>query len=112
MTAPPVPAVPETITLRFTVEPATATIQIDGKPASTEQTVTKDGGDHQLTITAAGFADYSETITFDETQRIKVSLEKTRAKPTSRPTTRPKPTTTTTKPDRTNRIDSQSPYGN
>jgi len=103
--APPA-VTPETITLRFNVEPATAIIQIDGKAVTAEHTVPKDGAEHALTITAPGFDDYAETIKFDETQRIKVALEKQKANRPTRPT-RPKGPKGN---NRNDRIDSESPY--
>jgi serine/threonine protein kinase len=99
------PAAPQAspMTLRFAVEPASAVILVDGKRVKgTELVVAKDDAVHTLRITAPGHIAHSETIRFDETQRLVVHLK--RATGPTRNGDRRKPGTDT------ERIDSESPY--
>jgi hypothetical protein len=103
---PAAPAAPQ-ITLRFEIEPATATILLDDRPVKVRQlTVPKDDGVHRLKISAPGFLTHSDTVRFDESHKLVLQLQPQpkRAVPGS------------TRPDRggrdrTERIESQSPYG-
>jgi serine/threonine-protein kinase len=100
------PAAPAKITLRLAIEPAGATITLDDAPvAGLELVVPRDGKQHHLRITAAGYLPDDETVSFDESQRLVVQLKKAaapgRGKPhKDRPTERPE------------KIESQSPYDN
>ena len=97
----PPPAAPTTVTIKFAVEPKTATILLDGKPVTDAITVEKDSAEHQLEITAPGFNPHSETIHFDDNQRVAVTLAKQATKPTVR-----KPPTT----KHNTKIETDSPY--
>ena len=98
------PAEPATITLRFTIEPASAEVEIDGKRANADQVVLpKDGLTHKVHITAAGYVPHDEMVRFDENQRLTTELQKVGTKPT-KPQIHP---TTKNRPDK---IESQSPY--
>jgi serine/threonine-protein kinase len=85
---PPPPPVPATVTIKFAVEPKTATILLDGKPVTDAITVEKDTAEHQLEITAPGFTAHSETLHFDDNQRVAVTLAKQATKPVVRKTTK------------------------
>jgi serine/threonine-protein kinase len=99
-----VPAVQE-ITLRFGIEPTTASIELDGAPVAARQiTVRKDDGTHKLRISAPGFTTHEEEVRFDESQRLTVQLKRAAGRPTRPPTTGPRER----KPER---IESTSPYG-
>jgi serine/threonine-protein kinase len=101
---PPVPAASQ-ITLRFEVEPATATIQVDDHPVKGRQlTVPKDDVVHRLKISAPGFVTRNDVVRFDESHKLVIQLHPKRA------------ATGPTRPDRSgrnkpDRIESQSPYG-
>jgi len=100
-----------TITLRLAVAPTTAAIMLDGVPISgTEIAVPKDDSSHRLRITAAGYVEYDESISFDESQRLFVQLRRaagsTRVKP---PHKDPAKTEPPQPPDRTDRL-VPSPY--
>jgi hypothetical protein len=105
--APPVaPAAPTKVTIKLAVDPATATITIDGKPVTGgELVVDRDGAEHELSITADGFKPHTEKLTFDENQRLVINLDKKR-KTTTRPP-RPRPPGGRQRPDR---IEDESPY--
>jgi hypothetical protein len=105
---PPVaPPVVDTITLRFAIDPPTAKITIDGKPVEGgETTVKKDDAVHQLEITAPGHLAHAEELRFDETQRIRVQLDKATRGQTGRRSNPGKPG----KPNKPDRIDTESPY--
>jgi serine/threonine-protein kinase len=98
---PPPPAAPTTVTIKFVVEPKTATILVDGKPVTDAITVEKDAAEHQLEISAPGFNAHSETIHFDDNQRVAVTLAKQATKPVVR-----KPPTT----KHNTKIETDSPY--
>jgi serine/threonine protein kinase len=106
------PAEPKKITLKFTLEPASAKVHIDdvAQPDG-EIVVPADGKKHELTITAPGYTPHEEEITFDENQRFSLSLEKVKAAAT-KPTRPTKPTKPGKpgKPGKTERIDTTSPY--
>ncbi|HEU4731146.1 MAG TPA: serine/threonine-protein kinase [Kofleriaceae bacterium] len=93
---------PATVTVRFSVDPASAAIAVDGvRIKDTELVVPRDSAPHVLRITAPGHVAHDETIRFDENQRVVVQLR--RAGGPARPADRHKP-----RPDE--RIDSESPY--
>ncbi|MGE3459267.1 MAG: serine/threonine protein kinase, partial [Kofleriaceae bacterium] len=94
----PSPVAPDPeVTLRFDVDPASATILIDGKPITgTEHVVPRDDATHKLRITAPGYAPHADELRFDESQKLSVVLKKT-----GRPGKKPR------KPQR---IDDESPY--
>ena len=101
---PPVAPAPTTITLKFSVEPKTAKITLDGKPVDGDELpIAKDGDEHELVITAPGHVEHHDKIRFEESQRISVQLKKTAAKPS-------RPTRPVKKPGKPDRIDSESPY--
>jgi serine/threonine protein kinase len=105
---PPVEVVkpPEKITLRFDVEPKTAAITVDGDTLKgSEIIVEKDDQPHKLAITAKGYQPYEEEISFSETQKLVVKLDKIGAKPTVRAKRPPK-----TKDGKPTIIDTKSPY--
>ncbi len=103
--APPAPPAPATITLKFSVEPKAAAIEVDGKPVTgAELTVDKDDADHTLSVTAPGFKAHDEALRFDESQRIVIRLDKAPKRTTP---VRPKPPKQETKHER---IESESPY--
>jgi len=88
--------------LRFAIEPADATILVDGAPITgSELVVAKDDATHELKITAPGHRRHIEELRFAESQRIVIQL-----KPKS-PGSRPGKPGRPGKPDR---IDSTSPY--
>ena len=62
--------------LEFVVEPASATITLDGKPVRGDVTEPKDAAEHELTVTAKGFVTHTETLHFDDNQRVSISLAK------------------------------------
>jgi hypothetical protein len=80
---PPPPA-PTTVTIKFAVEPKTATILLDGKPVTDAVSVEKDAAEHELEITAPGFTAHTETLHFDDNQRVAVTLAKEATKPVVR----------------------------
>jgi serine/threonine-protein kinase len=113
--APPIAAPPPsvtplpaaTITLRFEVTPATATITLDGKPvAGPEITVPRDTASHHLHIVAPGYADHDEDLKLDESQRLAIELVAAPQQHTA--PAKQHPHGNTKQPD----IDSESPYGN
>jgi eukaryotic-like serine/threonine-protein kinase len=72
----PAPAVPQ-ITLRFEVEPATATIQIDDRPVKGPLIkVPRDGEKHQVKISAPGYAPRTDLVRFDENQKLVIQLKR------------------------------------
>ena len=97
---------PVEVTINFVVEPATATITINGKPVDKVLVTPKFAEPQALSITAAGFASHTAQVVFDTDQRIVVSLAKAAAP------TRPTRPTRPARPKQNQRIDSQSPYGN
>jgi eukaryotic-like serine/threonine-protein kinase len=103
---PAKPATPSTITLHFAVEPAGATIKLDGqKVAGTEQVVDRDTTKHALQISAPGFVTHEEQLDYAESQRLVVQLKRVAGK--AGPTQRPPGTKDNGKGDR---IESESPY--
>ena len=65
------PAQAATVTLRFSVKPARATITVDGKVVKGgELVVPRDDAKHTVTIEAAGFKPVTEELAFDESQRL------------------------------------------
>ena len=107
--APALPAEPKKITLKFTLEPATAKVFIDGvAQGDGELTVIADGKKHALKVTAPGHAAHEEEVTFDESQRFSLSLDKIAATKPTRPTRPPKPAPD--KGKKPERIDTTSPY--
>ena len=74
---PPPPPVATAVTLRFAVEPAGATISIDGAAVKGGRiTVPKDDAPHRLRISAPGFAMHEEELRFDESQKLTVQLRR------------------------------------
>ncbi len=103
---PAAPAAPVKVTLRFDIVPKTAKIAIDGTPIDGAQLeVDKDDKTHKVTITAKGFQPYEEDVSFSETQKLVVKLDKVGQKPTNRP--RKPPGAKDGKPAI---IDTKSPY--
>jgi len=97
----PAPAA-TTVTLRFAIEPVDATVLVDGKRVTSgELVVDKDDAAHTLKITAPGYAAHSESVKFDENQRLVVQL--TRASGRGH-------TGTPRKDPGHDRIDPESPY--
>ncbi len=102
------PAEPKKITLKFSIEPAGAQVFIDGEAQPEgEIAVPADGKEHELKITAKNYTPHVETITFDESQRFTLSLEKIAAP--AKPTKPTKPTKPG-RPSKPERIDTTSPY--
>jgi hypothetical protein len=100
------PAAPAKITLRFDVEPKTATISVDGTAIDgAKLEVDKDDKTHKVSITAKGFQPYEEEVSFNETQKLVVKLDKVGQKPTNRPKKPPG-----TKDGKPAIIDTKSPY--
>ena len=99
------PVVPAKITLSFAITPATALIEVDGKAIDKELTVDKDTATHKLHITAKGFTAHDEDIHFDETQRLRIDLDK--VVPATTTTKVPKGPNSKKPPDK---IENQSPY--
>ena len=106
---PPAVATPPAaakVTVKFSVEPKTATIAVDGKPVTNaELVVDKDDVDHKVTVSAPGFKPHEEPLRFDESQKLVIRLDKA-AKATST-TIRKPPKQQETKHER---IESESPY--
>ena len=99
-----------TITLRLMIQPPGAAITLDGKRIrETEVVVTRDAAPHQLRIVAAGYLAYDETISFDETQRLVIKLERAGRPPRDKTAPRD-PHKILPKTDPDNRIESKSPY--
>ena len=106
--APSEPAA-KTISLKFSIEPATAEVFVDDvKRDGSELSVVADGKPHQVVIRAAGYEAHEETVTFDENQRFSIALDKIKPATPTRPS---KPTHIKPgKPNRPDRIDTTSPY--
>ena len=105
------PAAPAatTITVQLSVQPPGATIAVDGERVSgSELVVPRDRAAHRLRITAAGYLAYDAALSYDENQRLIIRLE--RAGSTARVKDPHKDHPTTERPERTNRIESKSPY--
>ncbi len=101
--APAAPAKPETITLRFSVEPNGATIQVDGTPVTEDELVVEaDGEEHTLTVAAPGYEQHTEQLRFDVSQKLVVLLR--------RVAKRPPPKRPVKQPTKRERIESESPY--
>jgi serine/threonine-protein kinase len=99
------PAAPPKITLRLAIEPASAAITLDDERVTgPELVVPRDARQHHLRITAPGYLPDDETVSFDESQRLVVQLKKAAAPGRGKPRKE--------RPERTERIDSQSPYDN
>jgi serine/threonine protein kinase len=100
------PAAPPKITLRLAIEPGDATITLDNERVTgPEIVVPRDARQHHLRITAAGYLPDDEMVSFDESQRLVVQLKKAAAPGRGKPR-KDRPT------ERTERIESQSPYDN
>jgi serine/threonine-protein kinase len=105
-TVPVAPVGPATITLRFAVQPSAAVITLDGTRLNgSELVVHKDAAPHRLRITAAGYLGHEETISFDESQRLVVQLMHVAS-----PTQGKDPRKDRSRTERTERIESRSPY--
>jgi hypothetical protein len=105
-TVPVAPVGPATITLRFAVQPSAAVITLDGTRLNgSEFVVPKDAAPHRLRITAAGYLGHDETISFDESQRLVVQLVHVAS-----PTQGKDPRKDRSRTERTERIESRSPY--
>ncbi len=103
----PLPAA--TITLHFAVDPASATITLDGKPVTTaELTVPHDEVTHHLQIAAPGYVGHDEDLRFDESQRLAIELVRAPHDTPSPPKQQPHPHPAGKQPT----IESESPYGN
>ena len=101
------PAVPATVTLQFSVEPASAAIVLDGTQIkAAELVIPKDNALHNLRISAPGYVGHDQTIRFDQSQRLLIHLQRAATRPV-RNNERRKPGTD---PERPERIDSESPY--
>ena len=88
-----------TITLRFALEPAGASIVLDDVFVTSRQIkVHKDDAPHQLRISAPGFTAYEGEVRFDESQKLTVRLVRAPAAAATARSVRP------------SRIDSKSPY--
>ncbi|HEY6179965.1 MAG TPA: hypothetical protein VIX73_36230, partial [Kofleriaceae bacterium] len=101
------PAAPEvaTITVTLAVDPVSATVMLDDSTVSSEHlTLPRDGALHRLRITAPGYQGYDETLRFDESQRLVVQLKKAVAPVRGKPRK--------DRPERPEKIESQSPYDN
>jgi hypothetical protein len=99
------PAAPPKITLRLAIEPAGATVTLDDQPVTgLELVVPRDGKQHHLRITATGYVPDDETVSFDESQRLVVQLKKATGPGRGKPRK--------DRPERPERIESQSPYDN
>jgi serine/threonine-protein kinase len=99
------PAAPPKITLRLAIEPAGATILLDDdRVTGPELVVPRDGRQHHLRITAPGYLPDDETVSFDESQRLVVQLKKATGPGRGKPRK--------DRPERPERIESQSPYDN
>jgi len=100
----PPPAAPQMVTLKLAVEPASATVTIDGKPVTGgELTMPRDDAKHQLHIAAPGYAPHDEEIDLSESQRIAVQLKKAASGRVTTPPKKPKD-------PKNDRIESESPY--
>jgi serine/threonine protein kinase len=112
--APPPPAVapsvtPLPITLHFAIDPASATITLDGKPVTTtDLTVPHDDVKHHLQIAAPGYVSHDEDLRFDESQRLAIELVRA-PHDTPPPKQQPQHAHPTGKQPT---IESESPYGN
>jgi serine/threonine-protein kinase len=105
----PAVAQPATITLSLAITPPGAVITLDGAPVrGPELVVPKDAALHRLRITAAGHLGHDETISFDQSQRLVVQLKQV-AVPTRGEDPR-KARSGTERIERTERIESTSPY--
>jgi serine/threonine-protein kinase len=100
--APPVPAAPAQVTIRFAVEPKHAVIKVDGKLVNAELVIDKDDTEHTLVVSAPQFRDHTDTLRFDESQKLVIKLDR-KTKP-SPPRKDPKQNT------KSERIESESPY--
>jgi serine/threonine protein kinase len=100
------PAPVQKVTLRFAVEPTDATIVVDGHAVSGGQLVVEpDGDEHVLTVRAPGYKEHTETLKFDESQRVIIKLERAAKAPTPAQIKRAvKPAT------KRERIEVESPY--
>jgi eukaryotic-like serine/threonine-protein kinase len=100
---------PAMITLRFTVEPASAAIEIDGMFVPTRQvTVRKDDVAHRLRISAPGFTAQEREVLFDDSQKLVIQLRRApfvQARPAP-----PRQPRVDTQRVENKRIESQSPY--
>jgi hypothetical protein len=93
-----------TITLRLAIEPAGAVITLDGERVTgPELTVPRDGKQHRMRITAPGYVPDDETVSFDESQRLVVRLERAKVPGRGNPR-KDRPS------EKSERIDRQSPY--
>ncbi len=109
---PAPPPLPERIRLSLAVTPAEAEVLIDGVViADRKLERDRDDKDHQIEIRAAGFSSVTETIRFDEHQRLTYVLEKQPAEVVEPRPKRPRRDSKTTPTDHRTRIMDESPYG-
>ncbi|HWO24546.1 MAG TPA: serine/threonine-protein kinase [Kofleriaceae bacterium] len=87
VTAPAAPAA--TITMRFTIEPASAAVEIDGVFVPARQImVRKDDVPHRLRISAPGYAAQDREVLFDDSQKLVIQLQRApggQGRPVARP---------------------------
>ena len=103
--APPVEA-PSNITLTFAVTPKAAVIKLDGKQIlADELVIAKDDAEHELSITAPGYAPDISKIKLDQSHRLSIQLQKVVS---VKPSGKDRPTGKVR--GRTDGIDTQSPY--
>jgi len=101
---------PETITLRFAIDPPGAVVTLDDTHVrETELVVAKDDATHRLRITAAGYVAHDETIAFTESQRLVVQLKRV-AGPVRVVKDKDPHKPTTERPQSRELIESTSPY--
>jgi len=104
---PIVPMTPEKIELRIGVDPASATIRLDGAPSTSPMILPRDGSSHELTIEASGYTTDRRTLIADRDRELQIVLTKTTTAPVAAPVVQkpivapakptapsPKPTTT------------------
>ncbi|HEY5927022.1 MAG TPA: serine/threonine-protein kinase [Kofleriaceae bacterium] len=107
--APAPPAVetaPAKVTIKFAVEPKHAVITVDDKPIdNAELVIGKDDTEHTIKVTAPGFEPHTDTLKFDESQKIIIRLDRA-----AKATRTGKQTPTKQQPTKRERIDTESPY--
>jgi serine/threonine-protein kinase len=102
---PAVVPVVEKVSITIETQPADATITIDGDVVTSPIEVDKADTKHALVITKPGYTTFKNELSYTESARLVVSLEKLPPKG-GKP---PKPNRP--KPGKPNIIDTQSPYG-
>lgn len=70
----PEPAAPTTVELRVTTAPPEATILLDGEPASSPITLTRDAREHELTVRARGYREQRVRVVADRDRALDVAL--------------------------------------